>query len=148
MRGFFLTFLVLAFEPLDAFCPGRPVFGGSALDPPAPHVKGASSHVFAHDCPHLIFFDAVLHLDGLEGRAVFPGHLHNAVHGFCIQITWRFILQVFGIKGEHVLKTAQHRRCFEPVGFYRFRKTVIVSQTSPEISKQKPVFERNTAPIR
>lgn len=80
MRGIFLAFLVLAFEPLNAFCPGRTVLGGSALDSFAPHVKGAAFHVFPHDGSYLIFFDAVLHLNGFEGCAVFPRHFEDSAY--------------------------------------------------------------------
>ena len=111
-EGFFLAFLVLAFKSFDAFCADGSVFGPSAFDPFAPHVKGAALHVFAHDGSHLIFFDAVLHLNGFERRSIFPSHFDDAIHGFCIQISWRLVLQVFGVKREHVLKTAQRQRCF------------------------------------
>lgn len=112
--GFFLASLILAFESLDAFCADGSVLRPSAFHPFAPHMKGAALHVFAHDGSHLIFFDAILHLNGFERRSIFPSHLNDAVHGVGVQIAWRLILQVFGVKRKHDLKTAQRRRCFKP----------------------------------
>jgi len=112
VRGIFLAFLVLAFESFDAFCADGSVFGPSSFDSFAPHVKGAAFHVLAHDCPHLIFFDAVLHFDGIKRRSIFPSHLNNAVHGFHVQVTWRFVLQIFGVEWEHERATKSMERCF------------------------------------
>ena len=55
------------------------VFGGAALDPGPPAAEGARLEVAAHEGAHFVFLEPELHLDGLERRAVLPGHADQAV---------------------------------------------------------------------
>lgn len=79
----------------------RAVLGGSALYAGAPHAPGAWFHFSAHERNHLSFLEAKLQQNGIERRAIFPGHFNDA-----IDILLRKKFQV------HTLQTTFDTFCF------------------------------------
>ena len=52
----------------------------AAIYPFAPQVEAAALKFFAHEGDNARFGQAKLGFDGLKGRAIFPGHLDDAVY--------------------------------------------------------------------
>lgn len=59
--------------------PQRRMFRLARVDAPPPEAEAARQEFRAHQGDHVLLLEAVLVGDGLEGRAVFPRHLDDAV---------------------------------------------------------------------
>ncbi len=82
------------------------VLGGTALDPGPPPAEGARLEVTAHQGADLVFLEPELHLDGLEGRAVLPGHANEAV-----QVVGREVGHIHNAKRTTHVPHGFKRRC-------------------------------------
>jgi hypothetical protein len=72
----------------------------------APHPEAGGKGVAPHEFDHFLFSKAKLNFNGLEGRAVFPCHLNDAV----FVLGQDFYLRIFHKTNE--LKTAQAGFCY------------------------------------
>ena len=71
--------LVIGTKPRHIHGAQHAVFGTAPCNALAPHFKARSLHVFAHQSDDVRFAQAELDRNGIERRAVFPGHLDHAV---------------------------------------------------------------------
>ncbi len=74
--------LARAVEPINLFGPQFAKLGFAAIHTRTPQPPTAAFEVLAHEFYHVVFGEAKLRFDGFKGRAVFPGHLNDAVDVF------------------------------------------------------------------
>ena len=84
------------------------VLGAHAFHPFPPHLKALALQGSAHEGSDVVLFQPKLPFDGFERRAVFPGHLDDA-----IQVFGR---PVFPWKGGPVHRLGGHRIAFVGCG--------------------------------
>ena len=77
-----VTLLVARLEARDVIVTQCQVLGLAAGDTLAPHFEAGSLHVLSHQADDFGFIDAKLDLDRVEGSAIFPRHLDDAVDLF------------------------------------------------------------------